>query len=62
MIRSLISLETSIGWKIHQIHVKTTFLKGPIDEEVYIDKPLGFEVKYKKEYFFRLKKELYGLK
>jgi len=42
--------------------VKTTFLNATIDEEVYIEQPLGFEVKYRKAYGCRLKKELYGLK
>jgi len=47
MIRSLISLAASMGWKVHQMDVKTTFLNGTIDEEVYIEQPLGFEVKDK---------------
>ena len=33
-----------------------------IDEEVYIEKPLGFEVKDRKAYVGRVKKELSGLK
>jgi len=51
-----------MGWSIHQMDVKTTFLNATIDEEVYIEQPLGFEVKYRKAYGCRLKKELYGLK
>ena len=31
-MRPLISLATSMGWKVHQMDVKTTFLKGTIDE------------------------------
>ena len=38
------------------------FLNGTIDEEVYIEQPLGFEVKDGKAYVRRLKKALYGLK
>jgi hypothetical protein len=43
-IRAVISIATEMGWKIHQMDVKTTFLNGLIQEEVYIEQPLGFEV------------------
>eukprot|EP00253_Pinus_taeda_P013345 PITA_13345 len=42
--------------------VKTAFLNGTINEKVYIEQPLGFEVKDRKAYVCRLKKSLYGLK
>jgi hypothetical protein len=49
-------------WKLHQMDVKTTFLNGVIEEEVYIEQPQGFEVEDKKSHVCRLKKALYGLK
>jgi hypothetical protein len=49
-------------WKLHQMDVKTTFLNGVIEEEVYIEQPQGFEVEYKKNNVCKLKKDLYGLK
>ena len=42
--------------------VKTTFLHGDLEEEIYMKKPKGFMVKCKKELVCRLKKSLYGLK
>ena len=43
LIRSILALTAQMGWKIHQMDVKTTFLNGVIEEEVYIEKPKGFE-------------------
>ena len=42
--------------------VKTTFLNGVIEEEVYIEQPLGFETHDKETHVCRLKKALYWLK
>jgi hypothetical protein len=61
-IRMVISLASVMKWKIHQMDVKTTFLNGVIEEEVYIEKPQGFEVHGRKTHVCRLKKALYGLK
>eukprot|EP00253_Pinus_taeda_P013276 PITA_13276 len=51
-----------MGWKIHQIDVKTAFLNGIIKEEVYIEKPKGLETFDREYQVYRLKRELYGLK
>jgi hypothetical protein len=42
--------------------VKTTFLNGEIEEEVYIKQPKGFVINNKKSHVYRLKKVLYRLK
>ena len=42
--------------------VKTNFLNGVIEEEVYVEQPQGFEVEDRKSHVCRLKKALYGLK
>ena len=42
--------------------VKSAFLNGYIDEEVYVHQPPGFECSKNPEYVFKLKKSLYGLK
>jgi hypothetical protein len=52
-IRTIIALATSMGWRLHQMDVKTTFLNGEIEEEVYIEN---------ESHVCRLKKALYGLK
>ena len=51
-----------MGWKLHQMDVKTTFLNGEIEEEVYIEQLESFVVHNEKSHVCRLKKALYGLK
>jgi hypothetical protein len=61
-IRTIISLVAKLKWKLHQIDVKTAFLNGIIEEQVYIEQPQGFEVEDRKSHVCRLKKALYRLK
>jgi hypothetical protein len=61
-IRTIIALAAKMKWKLHQMDVKTTFLNGVIEEEVYIEQPQGFEVEDRKSHVCILKKSLYGLK
>jgi hypothetical protein len=61
-IRSIIAIASAMGWKLHQMDVKTAFFNGVIEEEVYIEQPQGFVIHEKKSHVFRLKKALYGLK
>jgi hypothetical protein len=61
-IRTIISLAASMGWNLHQMDVKTTFLNGAIEEEVCIEQPQGFKVHNRDNHVCRLKKSLYGLK
>ena len=41
-IKTIISLAAKMKWKLHQMDVKTAFLNGVIEEEVYIEQPQGF--------------------
>ena len=43
-IRSIISLASTMGWKLHQMDVKTAFLNGVVKEEVYMEQPEGFVI------------------
>jgi hypothetical protein len=61
-IRSTISIASVMGWKLHQMDVKTAFLNGVIEEEVYIEKPQGFVIHGKESHVCKLKKALYELK
>jgi hypothetical protein len=61
-ILTIIALAAKMKWKLHYMDVKTTFLNGVIEEEVYIEQPQRFEVEDRNTHVCRLKKALYGLK
>ena len=61
-IRSILSLAAVMKWKIHQMDVKTAFLNGVVEEDVYVEQPIGFETHDRESHVCRLKKALYGLK
>nr|GEV14911.1 Gag-Pol polyprotein [Tanacetum cinerariifolium] len=50
------------SFTIYQMDVKTTFLYGPLKEEVYVNQLDGFVVPYHPDQVYRLKKALYRLK
>jgi len=58
----LIALAALYGLQIHQIDVKTTFLNGYLEEEIYMNQPKGFVVPGKEKKMCRLVKSLYRLK
>ena len=61
-IRRLIAIIDIHNFEIHQMDVKTTFLNGDLDEEIYMEQLKGFVVKRQKKKVCRLIKSLYGLK
>ena len=61
-IRLVLALDAVMKSKIHQMDVKTTFLNGAVEEEVYVDQPLIFETYDRETHVCKLKKDLYGLK
>ena len=61
-IRVLLSLAASHRLLVHQMDVKTTFLNGELDEEIYMDQPDGFVVPGQEAKVCKLLKYLYGLK
>jgi hypothetical protein len=61
-IRIIISLAAVFGWKLHQMDVKTIFLNGEVEQEVYIEQPEGFVIHDKRSHVCKLKKALYRLK
>ena len=61
-IRMLLSLIAHHSWKIYQLDVKSAFLNGILNEEVYAEQPKGFIIEGEEQKVYCLKKALYGLK
>jgi hypothetical protein len=61
-IRVSMSLTAIFDLEIKQMDVKTTFIHGDLEEEIYMKQPEGFVVKGKKDFVFKLKISLYDLK
>ena len=61
-IRTVLAIAAQNKWHVHQMDVKSTFLNGYLEEEVYVEKPQGYEVSGQEHKLYRIKKELYGLK
>jgi hypothetical protein len=61
-IRVLLSLAASHGLLVHQMDVKTAFLNGELDEEIYMEQLDGFIREDQERMVCKLLKSLYGLK
>ncbi|RVW63782.1 Retrovirus-related Pol polyprotein from transposon TNT 1-94 [Vitis vinifera] len=61
-VRLLISIAAHEGWKVHHMDVKSAFLNGVLEEEVYVIQPSGFEIKGEEHKVLKLHKALYGLR
>ena len=61
-IRTLFSLAAHHQWPLFQMDVKSAFLNGVLENEVYVEQPPGFTVPDKEDWVYHLQKALYGLK
>nr|GEV23975.1 retrovirus-related Pol polyprotein from transposon TNT 1-94 [Tanacetum cinerariifolium] len=61
-VRLFITYDAHKSFTVYQMDIKTTFLYGPLKEEVYVNQPDGFVDPYHPDKVYRLKKALYGLK
>ena len=61
-IRLLLGVACILKFKLYQMDVKSAFLNGYLNEEVYVEQPKGFVDPTHPDHVYRLKKALYGLK
>ena len=58
--KAIFAIAAANDWEIHQMDVKTAFLYGRVDEEIYVEQPTGLDDGSTR--VCKLKKALYGLK
>ncbi|KAL0374429.1 UNVERIFIED_CONTAM: Retrovirus-related Pol polyprotein from transposon TNT 1-94 [Sesamum radiatum] len=61
-VRIILALTAHFDWELKQMDVKTAFLHGDLDENIYMAQPCGFIDNRNPEHVCLLKKSLYGLK
>ncbi|KAJ2934251.1 hypothetical protein H1R20_g2855, partial [Candolleomyces eurysporus] len=61
-VRFVFALAALFGWYMTAVDVKTAFLYGKLDEEIYMDQPEGFVAKGQERKVYRLHRAIYGLK
>jgi hypothetical protein len=61
-IRLILSIVAKQDLELFQMDVKTAFLNGELDEEIYMAQPAHFEVQGHERKVCRLKRSIYGLK
>jgi hypothetical protein len=62
IVRAIIAMVATKGWSLHLMDVKNAFLHGDLQEEVYMEQPLGYVDQTHPNLVCRLKKTLYNLK
>lgn len=58
----ILALAAQKGWGVYQLDVKSAFLHGELDEDVYVEQPKGYVRKGEEQKVYKLRKALYGLK
>ncbi|RVX15068.1 Retrovirus-related Pol polyprotein from transposon TNT 1-94 [Vitis vinifera] len=61
-LKIIMALVAHFDLELHQMDVKTTFLNGNLDEDIYMEQPEGFAKKGNEHLVCKLKKSIYGLK
>ena len=61
-VRLILAIVANLNLELYQMDVKTAFLNGELDEEIYMDQPIGFVTKGQEHGVYKLKRSIYGLK
>ena len=61
-IRVVLAMVAHLDLELFQMNVRTAFLNGNLEEEIYMDQPIGFVSKGQEDNVCHLKRSIYGLK
>ena len=61
-VQTILAMAVLEGWTITGLDIKSAFLYGPLDKEIYMCQPEGFIIKCSETKVLHLKRALYGLK
>ncbi|KAL8156086.1 hypothetical protein AgCh_001245 [Apium graveolens] len=61
-VRLLLALSAKRNWQVYHLDVKTAFLNGEINEDVYVSQPEGYKKQGHEDLVYKLTKALYGLR
>lgn len=61
-VRMIIAVAAQRSWSIYQLNVKSAYLHGELNEDVFVEQPRGYEQKGGEHKVYKLHKALYGLK
>ena len=61
-IRIIKATAAQFKWNLHHLDVKSTFLYGYIEKDIYVNQPEVFFKEGKEDFILKLRKALYGLK
>ena len=61
-IRAILALTAHHDWELHQMDVKSAYLNGDLEEDIFMSQPEGYQAAGQKQIVCKLSKSLYGLK
>ena len=60
-IRLILTIVANLNLELYQMDIKKAFLNGELDEEIYMDQPIGFVTKGQEHKVCKLKRSIYVL-
>ena len=58
-MRTILDIATQNHYVVYQLDIKLGFLNGILNEEVYVDQPLGYEIRGKELKVYKMKKDIH---